>query len=101
MFGADPDATYGSDLIFFVVLFLSLMGGAFVSLQDEQAARMGLGTAIMGCKEDDKVKVKELVEVRRSTCTRYDMICRRNPSFSTPSNHVKPSCFIFISDALL
>eukprot|EP00752_Nemacystus_decipiens_P003317 g3069.t1 len=30
--------------------------------EDERAARMGLGTAIMGCKEDDKVKVTELVE---------------------------------------
>lgn len=33
------------------------------SWQDEQAARMGLGTAIMGCKEDDKVKAKDLIEV--------------------------------------
>lgn len=33
------------------------------SRQDEQATRMGLGTAIMGCKEDGKVKVKDLVEV--------------------------------------
>lgn len=31
--------------------------------QDEQATRMGLGTAIMGCKEDGKVKVKDLIEV--------------------------------------
>lgn len=26
---------------------------------------MGLGTAIMGCKDDGKVKVKDLVEVRK------------------------------------
>ena len=26
---------------------------------------MGLGTAIMGCKDDGKVKVKDLIEVRK------------------------------------
>lgn len=40
-----------------------LAGNGCVWRQDEQAARMGLGTTIMGSKEDDKVKVKDLVEV--------------------------------------
>eukprot|EP00903_Cladosiphon_okamuranus_P012725 g11896.t1 len=47
--------------------------------EEEQASRTGLGAAIMGCKEDDKVKVKDLVE---ALVDKYG----RDPSWVNPDD---------------
>ncbi len=54
---------YGACPLFSFSILCVESGFVLPPRQDEQATRMGLGTAIMGCKEDGKVKVNDLVEV--------------------------------------
>lgn len=54
---------YSYHLRFVPVSHVRIVTGTILR-QDDQAARMGAGTVIMGCKDDEgKVKVKEAVEV--------------------------------------